>query len=239
MNNGSQNGDMSPAEVRTGRILNGVAIAGGLNAMRMAGNEFRHARKLTPAAAQARVSGNRVLSRVSQTKGFKALARHPKATAIGLAGGMMALHGSELVGDAISARSLRNQSKNMNQGGVPVKINSSENGITKAYVSPISRTTGRGVNIEKAYRRFDPEADRQRRLGAYAGVGLGAGIGLGAASHQSFSRHYPNAGAKIAQAMKAKKFRKPAALGAAALASTTLGAAAYRRGVSERNNPWN
>lgn len=104
--------DMSPKEIRTGQALNVVATIGGLNAMRMASGEFRHAIKNQTKHQQPMLPGmpRRTLRQVGGAvkQGLKT-----KSGKVGLAatGGMMGLHGLELTGDAIAARSLNNQYK--------------------------------------------------------------------------------------------------------------------------------
>jgi hypothetical protein len=95
--------------------------------------------------------------------------------------------------------------------------------------------------VGKAYRRYDPEADRQRRLGLYAGLGaLGAGVAGQEAARTMTTRVSGEGGESLrGLAFKRGKGKKGALLSAAALASGAGGAAAYRKGISERNNPWN
>lgn len=93
---------------------------------------------------------------------------------------------------------------------------------------------GHAPVIEKAYRRVDPEADRQRRIGAYAaGSGVGsAWAGREASRHLGLSRVYGEKAIKISPSKKG--------VGLAAL-SAGLGAAgigSYRHGISVRNQPW-
>lgn len=109
------------------------------------------------------------------------------------------------------------------------------------------RVTGHGVNIAK--RNFDAEADRQRRLGLYAGAGIGGGVVAGDAARrmvgvERLSDHYTDLPAQFARkrvyklpAGRAGR-AKLAALAAGSVLGVGGGVAAYRRGVSERNNPW-
>jgi len=102
------------------------------------------------------------------------------------------------------------------------------------------RQAKRAGQVEKAYRRFDPEADRQRRAGLYTGLGvLGAGLaGREAANHFTTK-------AKDAQGLsvrgvvaKPKKGRIGLGLAAVAGASGAFGAHSYKSGLSTRNQPW-
>ena len=102
----------SRKEIRTGQVLNVVATAGGLNAVRMAVKEAKHVKKMPKGTV---ANPNSKLTRLSEKKGMKFLkpiARRPKtAAAIGV-GGMLGLHTAELTGDAIAARSLHIAHKN-------------------------------------------------------------------------------------------------------------------------------
>ena len=224
-----KNGQMSLKEIRTGQVLNGVATLGGLNAMRMAVKEFKNSARMSPDQAAAKVARSKVIARAQNMKGVGRLVKNPRAAALALGGGALLLHGGELAGDAISARSLHHQAK------------ASEQGIAKAYVSPALRSTGRGQNIEKAYRRFDPEADRQRRLGTYAGIAGGAGIVAGGVAAHGLKP----LGQAVVQDLKSmksqgtlKRVRRGGLAAGAALGAFGLGAAAYRRGIQVRNQPW-
>lgn len=116
-----------------------------------------------------------------------------------------------------------------------------------------------GEPVEKA-RRYDPEADRQRRLGAYAGLAGGAAIVTGRSAAQQYEGVRDDGkpakkATKTTPAVPAKKGRllgvrlKPDAAGvvnrgrAGVLTGATLalaggGLAAYKRGISQRNQPW-
>ena len=120
-----------------------------------------------------------------------------------------------------------------------------------------ARRALRGVS--KA-RRYDPEADRQRRLGVYAGLAGGAAIVTGRSAGKHFEgvreAGTPEVPAtKTTPAVPAKKGRlvgvrlRPDAEGkvlrgrAGVLTGATAllaggGLAAYKRGISQRNQPW-
>lgn len=121
-----------------------------------------------------------------------------------------------------------------------------------------NRATGSGL-VGKA-RRYDPEADRQRRLGVYAGLAGGAAIVTGRSAGKHFEgvreAGTPEVPAtKTTPAVPAKKGRlvgvrlRPDAEGkvlrgrAGVLTGATAllaggGLAAYKRGISQRNQPW-
>jgi len=97
--------------------------------------------------------------------------------------------------------------------------------------------------VNKAYRRFDPEADRQRRLGLYAGTGVGGSIVAGREAARNFeTKVVSGSGAKATthRGLYAKpgKGKKGLGLAAVAAASGALGVGSYKRGISQRNQPW-
>lgn len=99
--------------------------------------------------------------------------------------------------------------------------------------------TNKKRNVAKAYRRFDPEADRQRRIGQYQGLGLGASVVTGSMAGKHFTTHVKVSG-KNARGIAAKpgSGRKGAALAAVSAVSAAGGLGAFKRGISERNQPW-
>lgn len=109
------------------------------------------------------------------------------------------------------------------------------------------RRRKKAVVASKRY--FDSEADRQRRLGAYAGLGGGSALVLGDAARRQFKvsteRDKPVAGKtrgrlkRLEVGLKeGKRLRTPVLLGGAAALSAIGGAAAYKHGISERNRPY-
>jgi hypothetical protein len=155
-----------------------------------------------------------------------------------LAGGALALQAGNMGGDVVANRVLSRSAKT-----TPVPVKKSFMSVTESYISPWDHSTGHG-SIEKAYRRYDPEADRQRRLGLAAGAGAGGAVVLGSQAARQFTTNVGEHGATPAKklkgiAVKAKHGKKAILLTGGAAASGGLGLAAYRRGLSERNNPWN
>jgi hypothetical protein len=104
--------------------------------------------------------------------------------------------------------------------------------------------------VAKAMRRFDSEADRQRRLGLYTGAGLATAAVAGDAARRQFTPvegEQPRKNGKFAEGKKPVRGialkpgvspRKAAALAALALGGAAVGAGSYKRGVSRRNQPW-
>jgi hypothetical protein len=108
---------------------------------------------------------------------------------------------------------------------------------------------------EVGKRYFDAEADRQRRLGLYAGLGGGAALALGAGAATQLEgakvpmmdrplpdgpngeKRYKKAG--VIRTKANKSGRLGAALAGGSALSALAGGAAYKRGISERNQPWN
>ena len=165
---GANTSGMSQKEVNTGRVLNVVATAGGANAMRMATGEFREALRNNRRAAKDiphswKVKSGRAAQPPAAPEMRKPLREalktglKTKSGRVGLAatGGMLLLHTGELTGDAISARALHAQAQQFKKEfGM-----SNEQGISKAYQSPQARTTGRGMNIEKAFRSHEDKPE--------------------------------------------------------------------------------
>lgn len=104
--------------------------------------------------------------------------------------------------------------------------------------------------MEKAARRYDSEADRQRRLGMYAGAGAGLAAVAGNETRRMFDPvrgeqpkvdgkyvkgKRPLRGVKLKAGMSP---RKAAALAALSAGGALVSAASYKRGVSRRNQPW-
>lgn len=175
-----------------------------------------------PSAANAGPVSRRVMGKIKSPKGQAALIAGGAAGALGLQAANL---GGDLVANRVLAR---------------------ESGVGKSEQSIISksaevRVTGHGVNIAK--RNFNAEADRQRRLGLYAGAGVGTGVALGAQAMRGI-KPIKGAGDKgelvrglMVEGGK-KAARRKAALAALAALSAGGGIAAYKRGISERNQPW-
>lgn len=104
--------------------------------------------------------------------------------------------------------------------------------------------------LEKAVRRYDSEADRQRRLGMYAGAGAGLAAVAGNETRRMFDvvrGDQPKAGGKYVKGKRPVRGvklkagvspRKAAVLAALTAGGALVGVGSYKRGVSRRNQPW-
>jgi hypothetical protein len=103
----------SKAETAVGIGLNTVALAGGVSGLSQATDHFR--RRVFNIPIDARSTEEKAAARLAKvpSKPLKAAVRpileHPRGAAIGLAGGAMGLHATELVGDVLARRSFRRQ----------------------------------------------------------------------------------------------------------------------------------
>jgi hypothetical protein len=93
--------------------------------------------------------------------------------------------------------------------------------------------------VGKAYRRFDPEADRQRRMGQAQGVSLATGILAGAGAKKHFTTELKHKGKDVLGiAAKPGQGRRGVALAGLSAIATAGGLASYKRSLSVRNQPW-
>jgi len=154
-----------------------------------------------------------------------------------LAGGALALQAGNMGGDVVANRVL---ARSAAPPPGKVKKDMYDESFTDMFISPWDHTTGHG-SIEKAYRRYDPEADRQRRLGLATGVGAGGAVVLGSTAARNFTTGvHTKEGTRLKGiAVKPKGGKKALLLTGGAALSGGGGLVAYRRGLSERNNPWN
>jgi hypothetical protein len=113
----------------------------------------------------------------------------------------------------------------------------------------VSQMRSRGIdptpltNMSKAYRRFDPEADRQRRLGFYSGSAAGLSALAGREAIRNFDTKVvtgPKGKTVTHRGIYAKpgQGKKGLALGALTAGLGAVSAGSYKRGLSERNQPW-
>jgi hypothetical protein len=101
------------------------------------------------------------------------------------------------------------------------------------------RPTGSLAAVGKAYRRFDPEADRQRRMGQAQGLSLATGILAGAGAKKHFTTDIKS-GAKKVRGIAAKpgQGKKGLALAGLSAVATLGGLGSYKHSLSARNQPW-
>lgn len=155
------------------------------------------------------------------------------------AAGALGLQAANSVGDFISNKVLMREAKldKLKERVMPKQPAAKALYATNdAYVSS-GRGSGHGMDVSKRY--YDAEADRQRRLGLYAGLGGGTAIVLGdAARRQVTAGKVTEGGRKGVRLALKGKARTPLLLGGGAALSAIAGGAAYKRGISERNRPW-
>jgi hypothetical protein len=100
------------------------------------------------------------------------------------------------------------------------------------------QTVGKSLAEVGKDRRFDPEADRQRRLGTYSGLAAGGAIVTGDRAARTLKAVPATTKRTRSLALKAGEGRKGILLGAATAGLAGLAGASYKRGISERNQPW-
>jgi len=145
-------------------------------------------------------------------------------------------------GVALMAAGVKHKNPGLAAVGVPIGMIGATVGGAHGAATAMRNAQKRG-DINKAYRRFDPEADRQRRLGLYAGTGVGGSIVAGREAARNFeTKVVSGSGAKATthRGLYAKpgKGKKGLGLAAVAAASGALGVGSYKRGISQRNQPW-
>lgn len=145
--------DASLKEARTGQALNAVATVGALNALRMAGPEFKHARSmptnpnapkpkplsrnaknknLSPSGRKIKAFKLATVKRARTTPGIKTIARNPRKAAIVATGAALGLHSTELAGDIIAARALHRSAQKAKYNEAQAKIKKSLDGVIQA-----------------------------------------------------------------------------------------------------------
>jgi len=152
-----------------------------------------------------------------------------------------------VVGGFVGSELHRNRRFKSKKAAVGAGIGAASMGGLSALENSVSRHNTayrRGiekslVDVSKAYRRFDPEADRQRRAGIYTGAGV-AGAAL---AGREASNHFTTravVGQKKARGIVTKPGKGRLGLGLAALsgASGAFAANSYKNGLSARNQPW-
>ena len=298
----------SPGELKAAKGLNTLALVGAGHAIVTSAKDVPGVSRLIPTGVK------NVAAKLPKV---------PPAAAGAVAGGWVAYHAAEGVGDIMARRSIRNQiaqqqgptvvksltqlaqdsrgavakslhrrvltpesvtkaaprsglvqptvvqvAKNFGSGGQGGRSLIATTPVMKALGEDAMKTaakkgkrildlrtppTGQGLqgkldlqrtHVRKRY--FDPEADRQRRLGLYAGLGGGAALVTGNAARHTLE--VPKDEVKVGRAyirtpvglrFKAGKAGRGALLAAATAAAAGGGAMAYKRGIDARNQPWN
>lgn len=152
--------------------------------------------------------------------------------------------GSQLVNAGMDAQSAAYFGRELAAGKKDVKKadRPNDNGLVHvAMLRPHLDGVGRNLNltdeISKKVRRFDAEADRQRRLGVYEGAGAAGAATLGGLGiHQG--RKTGLLTLKRLNAIQPGN-RAAAALLAGSAGAAGLGLAAHHRASSARNERWN
>lgn len=143
------------------------------------------------------------------------------------AGGAVGLQAANLGGDLVTNRVLAREVKKNDM----TMISKADGAVSR---------NGHGKSlVEKAYRRFDPEADRQRRMGQAQGVSLATGILAGAGAKKHFTTELKHKGKDVLGiAAKPGQGRRGVALAGLSAIATAGGLASYKRSLSARNQPW-
>lgn len=210
-------------EARVGLASNALGIAAGTAALATAA---QNPALKKPSAANAGPVTGRLARKIKSPGRAGQLIR---AGAVGAT----ALQAANLGGDIVANRVLSREAK---------KGSKVEKSIEQSLVSKSDevRVTGHGTNIAKRY--YDPEMDRQRRLGMYSGAGIAGGAGLialGAKDIRPATRVVE--GDKVVRGLampKGKKARGKLMLIGGGAAATGLGLAAFKRSNSRKNDPW-
>jgi len=212
--------DASLKETRTGQALNVVAGTGGGLALYHATKRMNLARKGIDVEGSRKSS--KLISGMKRVPGLKVIAEHPKGAAVTAAGAAMTLHGAELAGDAIAARSLHRSAQR-------AKYNKSQ--IKKSIGDVIeARKSGR-ITTEQAISLADDVIQKglisEVARGAWKGLKGTKGLPSGVRQAPgAFRRLVGNAGKKVhlpVQPLNNKQLaRGSAAVGAVAGAGGTL-----------------
>ena len=237
-------------QARVGLASNVVGLTAATAATNTAARDFvnarRAARGLAPKAAK---EGGRLAQALGRVK-----AKH----AVGLAGAGLILQGSNTAGDVVANRVLARSAKEPTSKGMSMESISdvyeseghgdgrghSLSAVAKGMALTPQQMLGTALvpeEISKRARRYDPEADRQRRMGLYAGAGVGTSAALASQAAPRLAGLYDREKRTLKIPKLKGKSRGRTGLGLAALsaASGAGGVAAYRHGISRRNQPYN
>lgn len=213
---------------QVGLANNAFGAAAGAAATRMAFREQKARLKGVPAGMPTVSRTERALRRLKVNPKFILPAVATVAVGSQLANGAMDAQSAQYFGREL--KSIRDKEKRM----------------AKSYESPFDHVSvptsdvGKSLEVSKKARRFDPEADRQRRMGVYQGTAAAGGIGLGAAGGWTGTTQAKKLTRGQINALKAvgTKMRVPAALVGSGLVLGTAAGAIQHRANSRRNQTW-
>lgn len=255
-------------QARIGLASNVVGLTAAGAATNSAAREFNNARRKAAGLPEKEAGTGRLARGLAHIK-----VKH----AVGLAGAGLLLQATNTAGDVVANRVLARSAKKPSDVNKGIDMTIDDSHYADVYESGTGRGDGRGhslQSVEKAMgltpqqmlgtelvpeeiskraRRYDPEADRQRRMGLYAGLGAGGAALAGREAADKLSGSYDAKTRQVTvprlklkgkhldpKALKAAKTaRSGVGLAALAAASGAGGIAAYRHGVSRRNQPYN
>lgn len=192
------------------------------------------------AVATGRALGGAVVRSVGRTGSISG----GQATALGAARGLRIGGGITAAAGGVEAyRAAKARDRHLGVAkseAIPAEVTFGKSDVSLDGVGQALDGEDREARIAKAYRRFDPEADRQRRIGAAQGALAGTAIVTGDRAARHFTTDVTNKGSHtIGVALRRGASKKKAAAWAAGAATSAAGAvAAHRHGVSARNQPW-
>lgn len=175
-------GTPSKKETRTGQALNVVAATGGAHAIYMTGKELQHvAREGVKTGRHEVPKVATKLTRIAGSKVLRPITSNPKRAALASLGGWGVLHTSELMGDAIAARSLHRQSKVAKRGKRLARYvgNIAAEAGQRAAKEATAETTRGAEQVAARFDRSTRKAAAATSLGL--ATGIGGGVTLGAA----------------------------------------------------------
>lgn len=190
------------------------------------------ARKLRDAGLPQKMPAAPKVTRLE--RGLKRIKAKPKYVLPALAATAV---GGQLVNAGLDAQSAHYFGRELVRGSKKPKEAAVKNdqSIVDVYIAKSDLGAGRGsdLDVSKRQRRFDPEGDRQRRLGIYEGAGVAGALGLTAAGAYELQQRGLRRLARVNQ-----PYAKGGAMLAGAGASAGLAALAHRRANSARNQRW-
>jgi hypothetical protein len=264
--------DNERTQARVGLASNILGITAGAAAL---GTAVKNPALRRPTAGNAGPLTGRVLHRIKSPRGKAALIAGGAGGAIALQAANL---GGDFVSNRVLSReakmsksieqSIVSKSDDVDRGtGIGVNLekgffdNYTRKGPSKSDLE--AARPSKGIRFDKKKmkakyletsmiekRNFNAESDRQRRLGTYAGVGIGTGVVAGAAAGRGLSVKGLDrekgrlvsvrgpVGELGSPVMTKKWLSRRGGLAALAAVSAGGGIAAYKRGISERNRSY-